>query len=190
MIVFRTLLTLSVVAALAACEKAPETTEAPPGMAPEMVAAAEQTCGENAYLSAELYGVIERSLSWSAAEMRCESMLRPDGEGVRLRFTGDAADRQLSIILAVPALERGRIGKELGTVATLTVEGSGRFFSTPNLDSCWSDISAQDAIEGSAGLYDVTGTLYCVAPLGEINGDTAVSIPRLEFRGTIEWGAE
>lgn len=186
MTVLKTTLTMSVLAALSACEKAQETTEAPPVMAVEV----EQTCGDDAYLSAELYGIIERSLRWSATDMRCQSMLRPNGEGVRLRFTGHAADRQLAVILALPDLERAGTGKELATVATLTVEGSGRFFSTPNLDSCWSDISAQDAIEGSEDRYDVTGTLYCVAPLGEINGDAAVSIPRLEFRGTIEWGAE
>lgn len=173
-------------ASLAACDQAPETIREP---APAPVIA-EDACGGSSFLTAQLYGSIERTLRWSAADMRCESMLRPDGEGMRLRFTGITADRQLAIILALPDLERGSAGKELATVATLTVEGTGRFFSTPNLDSCWSDITPQDAADDETGRYDVTGTLYCVAPLGEINGDAAVSIPRLDFRSVIEWDSE
>jgi len=177
-------ISLGLVAALAACERAPESVETP------VEAVAETGCGESGFLATELYGGIERSLNWSTAEMRCESMLRPEGEGVRLRFTGDAADRRLAIILALPSLRRGVTGAELATVATLTVEGSGRFFSTPHLESCWSDISAHDAIDDSAQRYDIAGTLYCVAPLGELNGDAAISIPKLEFRGIVEWGTE
>ena len=169
-------------AALGGCERAPEVVEAPP--------VAEISCGDNGFLAAELYGTIERSVNWTTTDMRCESMLRPDGEGVRLRFTGDAAERQLVIILALPDLERGMTGKELATIATLTVEGSGRFFSTPNLDACWSDISTQDPLDEDQQRYEVVGTLYCVAPLGEVNGDAAISIPQLEFRGIIDWGAE
>lgn len=178
----RRILVLATVAALAGCERAPEVAEAPP--------AAEITCGDEGFLAAELYGSIEREVNWTASSMQCESMLRPDGEGVRLRFTGETAERRLAIILALPDLERGMTGKELPTVATLTVEGSGRFFSTPNLASCWSDIGAQDPLDEDQQRYEVLGTLYCVAPLGEVNGDAAISIPQLEFRSIIDWGAE
>ncbi len=76
---------------------------------------------------------------------------------------------------------------ESPTVVTLTVEGSGRFFSTPTSRSCWSDIEAQDPVDDGGDRYDISGTLYCVTPLGEINGDAAISIPKLEFRGIIDW---
>lgn len=105
-------------------------------------------------------------------------------------MTGTAADSQVAIILALPELERGETGRESPTVVTLTVEGSGRFFSTPNLASCWSDITTQDLIEENGDRYDITGTIFCVAPLGEINGDAAISIPELEFRGIIDWSAK
>jgi len=176
------MLALAAVATLAGCERAPEVEDPPP--------ATEITCGDQGFLAADLYGSIERQLNWTAANMRCESMLRPDGEGVRLRFTGETAKRQLAVILALPDLERGMTGQELATVATLTVEGSGRFFSTPNLAACWSDISAQDPLPDNDQRYEVAGTLYCVAPLGEVNGDAAVSIPELEFRSIIDWGGE
>jgi len=174
------------VAALCACRPAPQ--EQPPP-ADNTVATPERACGDDGFLSAQLFGSIERSLDWTAEELRCESMIRPDGEGVRLRFTGSAARQTMAIILALPTLERGLSGGDLPTVVTLTVEGSGRFFSTPNLESCFTDISTQQAVAGTADTYDIAGTLFCVSPLGEINGDAAISIPELAFRGLVEWSA-
>ncbi len=177
--IIRGLLAFGMLAPLAGCEAPPEVETVPPVV--------EITCGDAGFLAAELFGSIERELDWAAADMQCESMLRPNGEGVRLRFTGETADRRLAIILALPDLERGMTGKEFATVATLTVEGSGRFFSTPNLASCWSDIRAQDPLGGDEQRFTIEGTLYCVAPLGEVNGDAAISIPQLAFRGIVDW---
>lgn len=163
-------------------------TEQPLPQEPEKTA--EARCGETGHLSTRLYGSIAREIDWSSAELVCESMMRPDGKGVRLRFTGSAAESQIAIILALPELQRGGTGPESPTVVTLTVEGSGRFFSTPTLESCWSDIVSQDPLEDSEDRYNISGTLYCVTPLGEINGDAAISIPELRFRGIIDWSAK
>lgn len=178
-------LSLILLTVLGACERAKESDIEP--QEPEVATAS--SCGSKGHLSTQLYGSIERRISWSSEELACESMLRPEGEGVRLRFTGNAADSQLAIILALPSLERGSIQQESPTVVTLIVEGSGRFFSTHNLGSCWSDIASQDLIDGDGDRYDISGTLYCVAPLGEINGDAAISIPELEFRAIVDWSA-
>jgi hypothetical protein len=171
---------------LGACQEAPDTPAEQ--LEPEVVA--DSNCGNNARLTTELYGSIARQIEWSAAELHCESMLRPEGKGVRLRFTGNAADNQLSIILALPELQRGATAAETPTVVTLTVEGSGRFFTTPTLGSCWSDIVTQELIEDGGDTYDISGMLYCVAPLGEINGDAAISIPEMAFRGIVDWNAK
>jgi len=171
---------------LGACQETPDTPNEPPE--PEIMV--DSGCGDNAHLTTELYGSIARQIKWSAEELRCESMLRPEGKGVRLRFTGNAADNQLSMILALPDLKRGATGPESPTVVTLTVEGSGRFFTTPTLESCWSDIETQELIEDGSDTYDISGTLYCVAPLGEINGDAAISIPEMAFRGIVDWNAK
>lgn len=171
---------------LGACQEAPDT----PAAQPEPEVVVDSGCGDNARLTTELYGSIARQIKWSAEELHCESMLRPEGKGVRLRFTGNAADNRLSIILALPELRRGATGPESPTVVTLTVEGSGRFFTTPTLGSCWSDIVTQDLIEDGGDTYNISGTLYCVAPLGEINGDAAISIPEMAFRGIVDWNAK
>lgn len=174
---------LAATSLLGACERPTEDEAAPQ----ESKADVEPSCGSQGRLSTQLYGSIARQIRWNHKELRCESMLRPDGEGMRLRFTGDAAGSKLTIILAIPELQRGSASKEIPTVVTLTVEGSGRFFSTPTSESCWSDIAAQRPVEAGSDRYEVVGTLYCVAPLGEINGDGAVSIPALEFRSIIDW---
>ena len=132
----------------------------------------ERRCGDDGYLSAELFGSIEYKIDWDARDFDCESMLRPAGAGLRLRFIGSAA------------------GHELPTVVTLTVDGSGRFFSTASLDACFTDISTLAVVNGSAEEYDVRGTLYCVTPLGEINGDAAISIPKMEFQSRVQWEAQ
>ena len=176
---------LALLTALGACQETADVSQAATGepLAPV------PTCGDGAYLHGELYGSIERQVRWSAEALRCESMLRPNGKGMRLRFIGEAAGSELAIILALPELERGATGMESPTVITLTVEGSGRFFSTPTAESCWTDVSAQDPLGDQSGKYTLSGTLYCVAPLGEINGDAAISIPKLAFRGVVDWGA-
>lgn len=171
---------------LGACEQAPRDDS----KLQDTEVAIEQSCGSNGRLSTQLYGSIERQISWASHELQCESMLRPDGQGIRLRLVGDAADSQIAIILALPELQRESTGRESPTVVTLTVEGSGRFFSTPTLESCWTDITTQELIDDGGDRYDLGGTLYCVAPLGEINGDAAISIPELEFRAIIDWSAK
>jgi hypothetical protein len=168
---------------LAACQQDAER----PVQNEQPLPVADPVCEGDSYLSAALFGSIEREIRWSASDLRCESMLRPDGKGVRLRFTGEAAGSQLAIILALPELERGATAVESPTVITLTVEGSGRFFSTPSSKSCWSDIAAQEPVIGAPDRYTLSGTTFCVAPLGEINGEAAISIPEMSYRGVVDW---
>ena len=92
---------------------------------------------------------------------------------------------QLAIIIALPTIERNVVEDELPSNVTIIEEGNGRFFSTSDLDSCWTDVSDQRRI--SADLYEVIGALYCISPLGEINGTANVSIQELSFSGLLDW---
>jgi hypothetical protein len=143
-------------------------------------------CGNFGALQGALFGSLETSLSWSGSEMICESMLRPNDEGARLRFQGLVGEERLALIIAIPELQRGETATELPSNVTMTVEGSGRFFSTPNLDSCWTDINSHTPAADSEARFALSGILYCVAPLGEINGDAAVSIPVLTFSTIVD----
>jgi hypothetical protein len=177
-------ISLLLLAPLAACNSpvVEESQEPPP---PDSIKAS--GCGKNGALQTVLFGSLETSIGWSGSEMICENMLRPNNAGVRLRFAGDVAQERLAFIIALPTLQRGETAEELPSNVTTTVEGSGRFFSTPNLDSCWTDVESQTAISDDDDTYVTTGTLYCVTPLGEVNGEATVSIPELTFTTIIEW---
>ena len=171
--------------ALSGCsEDAPAPPPAEPGPAP-----AASTCGEVGHLQATLSGALSANMNWQDTDLRCESMRRPDGRGVRLRFSGEVGGERLAIIIAVPELDAGETGPEFDSVVTVTVDGSGRFFSTPNLGSCWTDIDKNAPLVDGNGQHVVAGGLTCVTPLGEFNGDAFIDIRNLTFSGIADWNA-
>jgi len=176
---------------LAACKPAVESDPAPE------VAAASATeeepvlhCGNDGQLSADIYGAITTRLEWNKNELACNGMPRPGGRGARLRFAGivDDGERHIAIIIAIPELTRDSSGTELESNVTLIEEGNGRFFSTPDLNNCLTDITSLVVLGDSSGRYSISGALYCVSPLPEINGKSSVSIPELHFSGLMDWG--
>ena len=177
--------TILVALLLAGCgEPSPPPLSAEPVPEPVPVAS---TCGGAGRLEATLSGALSAELDWPDAALRCESMRRPDNEGVRLRFTGGVGDERLVIIVATPGLNAGATGPGFDAVVTVTVEGSGRFFSTPNLGACWADVTRNDPLGGASGDHVVAGTLSCVGPLGEINGEGYVDLQEMRFSGIANW---
>jgi len=160
---------------------------------PEIDAASQpppRTCGDNGTVRSSIFGSIETEINWSADDMVCNSMQRPNGKGVRLRFVGDVSGERLAIIIALPDLKPGVVAVEIPSNVTVSVEGSGRFFSTPNLDSCWTEVFSQTKLANDDNTYAIEGTLYCVAPLGEVNGIAAVSIPEFSFSSILNWSGK
>lgn len=148
-------------------------------------------CGNDGELRADLYGAISARLDWNENDLECTGMPRPEGRGARLRFAGgeDGEGRRLAIIIALPDLARGTQGNEFGSNVTVIQEGIGRFFSTPDIDNCLTDITSLLALDDSGDRFSIAGVLYCISPLPEINGDSSVSIPELHFSGLIDWSA-
>jgi len=180
---------LAACTAVAACGGTQEPTPTPFLPPP----AAEATgCGDSGYLRTTLYGSFEGEIDWSNGQLNCAGMPRPDDAGARLRFAGTAADgpQSLVFIIAMPALERGTVATELASNVTIIEEGSGRFFSTAGLESCWTDINAQTVIDDASDIYSISGTLYCITPLPEVNGDSSVMLRELHFGGLLDWRAE
>ena len=130
-------------------------------------------------------------IDWHGENFDCEGMPRPDGEGARLRFAGSAGGgmQGLSFIIALPELERDESARELASNVTVIAEGNGRFFSTPGLDSCWTDIDMRPAVAESPDRYVVSGIVYCISPIPEVNGTSSISIEELRFSGRLDWGA-
>jgi hypothetical protein len=168
---------------LAACQEVPE--QQPEAAIPE--AEPEYSCGRDGYLKTELFGAISANINWQTAELNCEGMPRPEGRGARLRFAGreDGTGQDVAVIIALPDLQPGETGVELTTNATIILEGSGRFFNTAAADVCWTDVLRAEPLSGER--FAISGRLYCISPLVEVNGDASVSIPELQFSGLIDW---
>ena len=89
----------------------------------------------------------------------------------------------------MPDLVRDQTARELASNVTLIEEGGGRFFSTVDLGICMTDIHSAQRLAGSTNQSRLSGTVYCVAPLAEVNGGSSISIPRLSFTGLIDWSS-
>lgn len=148
-------------------------------------------CGDAGSFRVRLYGEITADLQWTHAEYECRGMPRPDGDGVRLFFAGpyQGETRRLAFILAIPDFRQEAVGQELATTLTLMEEGSGRFFSTAGSANCLTELGAVDAVGTSGDRFVVTGAVYCISPLAEVNGDSSVSIAELRFTGLLDRGA-
>lgn len=147
-------------------------------------------CGPAGFVQTELFGALTGKIDWNAADLICEGMPRPDEDGARLRFAGTVAEEyELAFIIALPALKRGATGKELHSTVTIIEEGAGRFFSNANKDTCWTDILELETLPGSDSQFAIRGSLYCVAPLAEVNGDSDITLGDFNFRGLLDWNA-
>jgi len=148
-------------------------------------------CGADGELRGRLYGAIDAELDWADRDLDCSGMPRPDGQGARLHFAGTVAgtERRVAMIVAIPDLSREALGREYRSNVTIIEEGVGRFFSTPNLDNCLTDVTTLIALDESGDRYSLGGLLYCVSPLPEVNGDSSISMPELHFQGLLDWSS-
>jgi hypothetical protein len=160
----------------------------PAPAAPETASA----CGTDGEFVAEVYGGVRASIDWRGESLACEGMPRPNGQGARLRFAGtaDVADgtRHLAFILGLPDLRPGQTGSELATNVTLVEEGTGRFFGTRDTGSCWTDVETHERVAAAVSSgYRISGILYCVTPLANVNDNSSVSFTDLRFTGRLDW---
>lgn len=145
-------------------------------------------CGERGYLATELFGALSGKIEWDETELICEGMARPDDHGARIRLAGIVdSEYVIAFIIALPDLVQGAIGNELPSKVTVIEEGAGRFFSSADQEICWTDITDSQAVNDGDSLYELSGSLYCVAPLVEVNGDSDITIGDFEFRSLIDW---
>lgn len=179
------LLAAAVSAWLAGCGDTPEPAAVPALLPPPPEPS---RCGARGFLRTNLYGELSGPVNWPDGNLDCAGMPRPEGKGARLRFAGQFGDLTLAILVAMPGLQRGASARELDSNVTLIEEGGGRFFSTSGLGNCWTDVLEQEQLDEDN--YFVAGTLYCIAPLAEVNGDSSVTLRELEFGGYLDWSAK
>lgn len=95
--------------------------------------------------------------------------------------------QNLAIIVALPELQAGVVGRELRAKITIIEEEEGRFFSNAEQETCWADISSQELFAGSVDSYAIDGIVYCVAPIAAISTSESITIRNLKFGGRVDW---
>jgi hypothetical protein len=148
-------------------------------------------CGTDGELHGRLYGAIDAQLDWENHDLECSGMPRPEGHGARLHFAGtvDGNEQRVAMIVAIPDLGREALGREYRSNVTIIEEGVGRFFSTPDLENCLTDITSLIALDDTGDRFSLGGLIYCVTPLPEVNGESSISIPELRFHGLLDWSS-
>ena len=121
--------------------------------------AAQQDCGADSHLGTRLYGALDQQIDWSRESLQCESMGRPQGKGIRLRFNGPASESgdHLTVIIALPSLRAGESKKELPANLTLIEDTAGRLFrdSVDYVGDRWTQMVIASIFMGASRFDDI-----------------------------------
>jgi len=138
-------------------------------------------------LRARLQGAIDVDLDWATGVQHCKGGPRPDGEGVRLIYKGDApGEGPLLLVLGIGPLRAGESARDVPVNLTIVREGTGRFYSTRGDDKCAMDEVRQEPT-GDPQVYRLTGRGYCMQPARAVAGDGAVLVSRFDVMATVDY---
>ena len=94
-----------------------------------------------------LRGSIEADIEWREPELDCTGMPRPDGRGLRLRFSGPLPGAgELAIVFAAPGLGMGVSARGVPVNVTLLDEAGERIYGTQGDSRCQFDEVEQRAL--------------------------------------------
>jgi hypothetical protein len=153
------------------------------------------TAPPDAFLEARLDGAVEAALSWRAPDMDCDGMRRPDGQGLRVTFSGAHGAERLTLVFAAPRLAEGAAGRAVPVNVTLIREG-GALYSTRGEDKCVLDEVRQQALEPAAAPADapaprrwrIEARGFCLEPARAVgDGRDAILLSTFDFRGQVTW---
>jgi hypothetical protein len=148
----------------------------------------------DAFLNARLAGSVEAELRWSAAELECDGMRRPDGHGMRVTFSGAFDGGRLTLVFGIPRLAEGATGHDVPVNVTL-IRAGGALYGTRGEDKCLLDdvsqapLDAQPAAaEPAARRWSIDARGFCLEPARRVaGGDDAILLARFDFRGLLTW---
>jgi hypothetical protein len=148
--------------------------------------------GHEGFLRARLSGSTKEELNWHGPTLECSGGARPDGAGVRVRFTQAVAPQtqRWVLVFGISGLKEGRRGRTLPANVTLIREGTGEFYSTQGDDKCTVDDIRQVAIVGiprKTRSYRITARGFCTEPARSLKGPGAILISRFDFEGRLDF---
>lgn len=146
------------------------------------------------YLRAHLSGSVEAELDWRNNAMSCAGSVRPDGNGLRLRFSHASQHdaHPLILLFGISGVREGEPGNVLAVNVTIIREGRGEFYSTQG-DKCTIDHLQQTVLPGRPTRnrsYRVEAHGFCNQPARAVSGDGAVLVTRFDFAGRVDSASE
>ena len=156
-------------------------------------AATEEHClpGDAGFLSMRLRGSIEADIEWREPELDCTGMPRPDGRGLRLRFSGPLPGAgELAIVFAAPELGMGLSAHGVPVNITLLDEAGERIYGTQGDSRCQFDEVEQLALTDPLlppRSFRVSARGFCIVPARALDGDGAVLLTRFDFTGRVTY---
>ncbi|MSQ91922.1 MAG: DUF192 domain-containing protein [Gammaproteobacteria bacterium] len=118
-------------------------------------------------------------------------MPRPDGRGLRLRFSGPLPGAgELAIVFAAPDLGIGVSAHGVPVNITLLDETGERIYGTQGDSRCQFDKVEQHALTDPLlppRSYRVSARGFCIVPARALDGDGAVLLTRFDFTGRVSY---
>jgi hypothetical protein len=143
-----------------------------------------------AFLRARLSGAINSELSWNDRDLSCAGSVRPNDEGIRLRFAAANGKKRLVLLFGIAGLKEGQSGKALPANLTIIREGSGEFYGTQGDNKCTIDEVSQQPLQAAPlrqRAYRVIARGFCTQPARALNGDGAILVTRFDFSGRADF---
>jgi len=168
----------------------------PPEPAPTSASGPGQACGPGTggFLRGRFFGAIDLTAEWSGPTLACDGMRKPDGQGVRLFFSGEhPGGGRVSLLIGLEGREDELAGAEQPANVTVIDERQGRFFSSAGPGRCWARIDSVTAVEAGDGRpagSRVAGLAYCVGALPSVGDRSSLTLGDLQFSGWVAADAE
>ena len=158
------------------------------GPSPETPPALRCLPDQGGFITMRLRGSIEQEVRWTEPALECTGMTRPDGKGLRVRFSGAIAGGELAVVFAAPELAIGESARSVPVNVTL-LDGSGeRIYGTQGEDRCEFDSVEQQLVDGGSlpgRSYRISARGFCVAPARALDGEGSVLLTRFDFAGRV-----
>ncbi len=130
------------------------------------------------FFTGRLRGALELDLEWRGEALDCETTLRPDGQGLRFRFTAAlAGGGELTLVLAPPEVPAEPTSQPIPFNLTVMEEPGGRIFGTRGAGQCLLELRTS---AGTAGPFEAMG--YCIGPARSLTDGQPLLLTTFDFR--------
>lgn len=168
--------------------------QSPPPAVPNGVPAATSenqpcTLRPEGFLRGRFFGALNLTADWSGANLYCDGMQRPGGDGIRLFFArAQQGGERISVLIGIDGRPAELVGKERPANVTVIDEQAGRFFSSGGPGRCWASIASVAPLPptGTAPAgYRIDGLVYCLGALPSVGDRSSLTLSELEFAGRV-----